>query len=121
MKRPHTRQSHEVAQLSFLPETEFCLIFPNPNSQEGFVLDALFNKNSLTQIDWLNCDGSWRLAASIDLLRQKGWSIETQMLCDGRKRPIASYSLNQHHRQLGKQLMSRLSHFKQCSNEHEEV
>lgn len=66
--------------------------FPNPNSQAGFTLRDLMAGQRLRQSQRLG--RGWRLAAEIKELKYRGWPVQSwPVRVEGRKRPIAEYSL----------------------------
>jgi hypothetical protein len=80
-------------QLSFLPPPPFFPLLPPRGSEAEQALHDLM-EHDLTQLDWLKEGKGWRLAAVMKQLDYLGWEPNSILvMCDGRGKPIASYSL----------------------------
>jgi hypothetical protein len=80
-------------QLSFLPPVPFCPLLPPHGSIAEQALYDL-SERDITQLDWINEDKSWRLAAAIKELDYLGWEPESILVkCARCSKPIARYSL----------------------------
>lgn len=74
------------------------LYFPSCKSVRGRILGALLRGDSLTQQDALRRFSSFRLAADVEVLRKRGWVIDTEMVDvitrdSGRKSEVGRYSM----------------------------
>lgn len=84
-------------QLSFLPEPEFSPQAPPPATLASKLLRRFLSGESLTHRDFEDVTASWRLAAYVHDLRERGWPVETEEIpapsseCAGRV--IARYSM----------------------------
>lgn len=96
---PDTRQSIGACteQLSLFPSPEFSPIWPAATTIAGRVLAELLRGNALDHEDLIVGCRSWRLAAYVHDLKQKGWPIEAHEkpapLPHFAGRFIASYAL----------------------------
>lgn len=70
----------------------FSPIYPAPTTLEGRALALLLEGNELEHPDFERATGSWRLAAYIEALRDKGWPIITRNIA-GAVRIIARYRM----------------------------
>lgn len=75
-----------------------CAYYPNVQTVRGRILGALLHGDSLTQQDALRRFSNFRLAADVEVLRKRGWAIDTKMIDvqtrdAGRKSEVARYSL----------------------------
>lgn len=93
MKTPaRDDQAKAGAEQCELFERDFTATYPSPNTQVAIALTSLLRGEHLRQADWLHV--GWRLAAAIRELRDLGWPVLSILIhIDGRKRPIAEYSL----------------------------
>lgn len=101
-KAPMNLHAHGAIgqQLSFLPEVELSLNTPHKGTREEL---ALFNLaiGTLNQIEWLVMQQGWRLAVTINSLRNMGWAIQTEMKCLPNGVTYAEYSFaNEKQRQM---------------------
>lgn len=76
------------------------LYFPPPHSVRGRIAGAFLRGDSLTQLDALRRFGNFRLAADVEALRKRGWSIITEdvevVTSDaGRHAEVARYHMTQ--------------------------
>ena len=107
-KAPHTVQSEQGQQLSFLPVPEFSPALPARDTRERQALALMLKGESIEQPEWLKATGSWRLAATIKALDYLGWPVHSLPVHrDGFKRPIARYSLPWSAIQIGRELMAK--------------
>lgn len=72
--------------------------FPRPASVRGRIAGSFLRGEQLTQLDALRRFGNFRLAADVETLRKRGWSITTEMIevCTsdaGRCAEVARYSM----------------------------
>lgn len=72
--------------------------FPDTETVRGRILGALLRGDKLTQQDALHRFSNLRLAADINVLRNSGWGIETEMIeaatrDAGRRAEIARYHM----------------------------
>lgn len=80
-------------QLSFLAPVPFCPLMPNRNTAAEQALSVLMERD-ITQIDWSEINGSWRLSAVIKDLDYLGWEPSSiRVKPDGCNKHIALYSL----------------------------
>jgi len=85
-------ECEQVCEQVELFERHFNASFPNPDSQAGIALADLLKGRRLRQAEWLHV--GWRLAAAIKELGYLGWPVNSLPVhIEGRKRPIAAYSL----------------------------
>lgn len=75
--------------------------YPSADTVRGRILGALLRYQTLTQNDALIRFGSFRLAADVEVLRRRGWPIETEMVGvktrdAGRRAEVARYRLPLH-------------------------
>jgi hypothetical protein len=57
--------------------TRFSPSFPTPATLADKLLDRLLSGESFTSPAWQEVTHSWRLAASVHVLRDCGWPVET--------------------------------------------
>lgn len=74
------------------------LYYPKHESVRGRILGAMLRGDSLTQQDALKRFSNFRLAADVEVLRKRGWSINTEMVDvttrdAGRKSEVGRYSI----------------------------
>lgn len=82
----------DEAEQGELFERHLTASFPNPNSKAGTTLRDLIAGQRLRQSQRLGC--GWRLAAEVKELKYRGWPVQSWPVhVEGRKRPIAEYSL----------------------------
>ena len=92
MKNPDSRQASSGFEQVELFERHLTASFPSKDSQAGIALAGLLKGQHLRQSEWL--DVGWRLAAAIKELNYLGWPVlSVPVHVEGRKRPIADYSL----------------------------
>ena len=92
MKNPESRQASPGFEQTELFERHLTARFPSKDSQAGIALADLLKGAHLRQSEWL--DVGWRLAAAIKELDYLGWPVlSVPVHIEGRKRPIADYSL----------------------------
>lgn len=79
MKNAPTDQGHGALgeQLSFIDPPPFSPTLPSPATLADKLLDRLLRGESLTHPTWQAATHSWRLAASVQVLRDCGWPVET--------------------------------------------
>ena len=65
-------------QLSLLPEIELSPIPPEKGTREELALFTLMTE-MLNQIKWFALQKGWRLAVTINNLRNSGWKINTDI------------------------------------------
>lgn len=70
----------------------FSPIFPTPTTLEGQALAMLLQAAELEHPDFERATGSWRLAAYIEALRDKGWPVQTRNVTST-DRVIARYRM----------------------------
>jgi hypothetical protein len=88
----HDDQAKAGVEQGELFEFQFAARCPNPGTQAAIALASLLRGEYLRQVDWLHV--GWRLAAAIGELRDLGWPVLSILIhINGRKRPIAEYSL----------------------------
>ncbi len=88
------------------PETPFevpsagqhSFYYPSEHSVRGRICGALLRGEKLTQQDSLRRFSDFRLSAHIEVLRKRGWPIETELvevgtLDAGRRAEVAEYSM----------------------------
>lgn len=77
-KTPNTRQSTGVLkeQIALIPEPEFSPIWPRHTTVAGRVLAEFLRGQWLDHEDLIAGCRSWRLAAYVRDLKDKGWPIE---------------------------------------------
>jgi hypothetical protein len=84
-------------QLSLIDPPEFSASFPKPATLPDRLLDRLLAGDSLTHPEWQAKTSSWRLAASVQVLRDCGWPVDTLPIAaptpDNPDRTIARYRL----------------------------
>ena len=95
MKNPahddEAKAGHEQGELF---ERHLTASFPSKDSQAGIALADLLKGEHLRQVNWLHI--GWRLAAAIKELKYLDWPVtKVSVHIEGRKRPIADYSLPQ--------------------------
>lgn len=89
---PDSRQASSGFEQGELFESNLTASFPSKDSHAGIALAALLKGKHLRQVDWLHV--GWRLAAAIKELGYLGWPVvSVPVHVQGRKRPIADYSL----------------------------
>lgn len=78
-KTPHTRQSIGAfkEQLTLIPEPPFSPVWPSHTTIAGRVLAELLRGEWLDHKDVIEGCSSWRLAAYVKDLKNKGWPIES--------------------------------------------
>lgn len=92
MKNPDSRQASSGFEQGELFELHLTASYPSKDSQAGIALGQLLKGEHLRQSEWLAV--GWRLAAAIKELGYHGWPvISVPVHVQGRKRPIADYSL----------------------------
>ena len=64
-------------QLTFIDPPPFCPTLPSRATLADKLLDRLLQGESLTHPAWQAVTHSWRLAASVQVLRDCGWPVET--------------------------------------------
>ncbi len=64
-------------QLSFLPPPPFCPSWPTRGTLADRALGMLMDGRLIDHPEFENSTQSWRLGASIHLLRKSGWPVET--------------------------------------------
>jgi hypothetical protein len=64
-------------QLTFLDPPEFSPVLPRAATLADKLLDALLKGKSFTHPDWEGITQSWRLAATVQTLRDYGWPVDT--------------------------------------------
>lgn len=74
------------------------LYYPSSESVRGRILGAMLRGDSLTQQDALIRFSNFRLAADVEVLRKRGWVINTEMVDvttrdAGRKSEVGRYSI----------------------------
>jgi outer membrane receptor for Fe3+-dicitrate len=79
-------------QLSFLPMVELSPVAPKKESRESLAL-MMLTAGPLNQILWLKKKRGWRLAVTINNLRNMGWAIQTQMKYSPSGESYAEYRL----------------------------
>lgn len=86
-------------QLTFLDPPEFSPTLPKPATLPDRLLDRLLQGESFTHTDWEGITSSWRLAASVQNLRDCGWPVLTVPIAaptpENPDRTIARYLLRQ--------------------------
>lgn len=91
-------------QLSLLPEIELSQIPPEKGTREELALLTLATE-ILNQFKWFALRKGWRLAVTINNLRNSGWKIKTDMKRHFDGSSYAKYSLaDEKQRQLAIQL-----------------
>lgn len=78
-KAPTTFQADGALgeQLSFIDPAPFSPTLPSRATLADKLLDRLLAGESLTHPAWQKVTHSWRLAASVQVLRNCGWPVET--------------------------------------------
>ena len=78
-KAPTTYQADGALgeQLSFIDPPPFCPMLPTRATLADKLLNRLLSGESFTHPVWQELTQSWRLAASVQVLRDYGWPIET--------------------------------------------
>lgn len=80
-------------QLSFFPPPELSVVLPTYKSRNGQALLHL-SIGAITQEEWLEIGRGWRLAATINALKQMGWPIASDWVNPtSRSNPIKRYYL----------------------------
>ena len=64
-------------QLTLLPLPEFNPAMPRPATLAERLLDCMLAGESLTHPEWEDRTQSWRLAATVQTLRDYGWPVQT--------------------------------------------
>lgn len=94
---PTKTQGASGEQLSFLPTTPFCPIWPRKGTLADRALGMLMDGRNIFNTDFENSTQSWRLGAVIFTLRTLGWPVETievpSPTDDNQHRIIALYHL----------------------------
>lgn len=75
--KPQNKYHERLKQISFLPVPALNPIYPNKNTLSGTCLSKLLNRETLNHASFINDTHSWRLAAVIHDLKEKGWPIES--------------------------------------------
>lgn len=97
-KKPAGQGGQFAEQGALFEPPPFSPVWPNSASLAGRALDMLLAGKRITHPDFQAATRSWRLAASIDVLRNKlGWPVltfdENGQPITGRRRAIAAYQL----------------------------
>jgi len=87
----------EAAQQELFEQPEFSPFWPSPATLPAHALDMLLTGERVRHPDFQAATRSWRLAASIDVLRKLGWPVltfdENGQPITGRRRAIAAYQM----------------------------
>jgi hypothetical protein len=87
----------EAAQQALFEQPPFSPVWPSPATLPARALDMLLTGERMTHPDFQAATRSWRLAASIDVLRKLGWPVltfdENGLPVTGRRVAIAAYQM----------------------------
>jgi hypothetical protein len=96
-KKPAWHGGQFAEQGALFEQPTFSPTWPTPATLPARALDILLSGERVTHPDFQATTRSWRLAASIDVLRKLGWPIltfeENGQPITGRGRAIAAYQM----------------------------
>jgi hypothetical protein len=96
-KKPAGQGGEFAEQGTLFEPPTFSPVWPSPATLPARALDILLSGERVTHPDFQAATRSWRLSASIDVLRKLGWPIltfeESGQPITGRRRAIAAYQM----------------------------